>query len=733
MQSPRPAILAAIACALALFLVAGQGALASPRAARGGAPSQALVAKRLVARLARAHGQRARTRATLAMMRALHISVVTASGRPLAVAPEPGAAGRFALYDFELRGLGNALRRGPVTDLGGVAANLTRAGLALDASGRPFPPALLRTSLLAAVRQAVRRPRRQRTLLPLLVRELGLRHHYDLRRKPPAALPLDPLQAWLIGADIEVSVLRRLPAGGHRAAGASTATASAAAPASLLVAPGAAATTSSLVGNCEKLGKASDDLKKRIEKAIGGKIQKWIAGQAVGMIYDKVTGVLGRKVTRWGIRNMPRWAVRGTYGTLKALNIAKPLIDALHGSLLALSVDIRAVHEEVGPVHWLHGAGESGHQLTFEVKATMLDDYGEVLVKCGGLAGFQMPPPGPIEGVPVAWTPAGGSAPLAPDMGTLDCGRVCVTKTGKDGVARLTFTPRSEKFPGIGMEREATGVMDGVALYQTAADSGLSAQLAQFATPKLGGIRWRVTYHKEPSLSLRMSVAYDESYANQQLAGPITTIDGPSYWMTAGSGAMHFTLGADLPLAAIPGADGSGGWAGSAPLGWTGFSYEDLGQVHSCNDLLGPATVDERGSAPAPGRLVVDAVSKDPAAAPGITAVLHLPSLPAYTVSETTTLGADHGTCFNGTRTERRDYEWFLAALDEAEGILEVSLAPDEHSSDTYRIGEWTPGAPPGGGADVYAYRDLPFSDLDEWGDSWPGRVRLELVAAPAP
>ena len=187
MTSARPAVLAVVACALALCLGGGQGALAAPRAAHGGGPSQAVVAKRLVARLAKAHGQKARTRAALAIVRALHISVVTATGRPLSVAPEPGAAGRFALYDFELRGLGNALRRGPVTDLDGVAANLTKAGLALDASGRPFPPALLRTSLLGAVRQAVRRPARQRTLLPLVVRELGLRQHYDLGRKPPQA------------------------------------------------------------------------------------------------------------------------------------------------------------------------------------------------------------------------------------------------------------------------------------------------------------------------------------------------------------------------------------------------------------------------------------------------------------------------------------------------------------------------------------------------------------------
>jgi hypothetical protein len=169
-----------------------------------------------VTRLSKAGSTPARSKATLAIMRALHIPVVTASGKPVVVSPEPNAARRFALYDFELRGLGDAVARGPVTDLSGVSADLTRAGLTLDGRGKPFPTQLLRVSLLGAVKQAVHRPRAGRSLLPLIVRQLGLleRPRYDLAgRKVPKAIPLDGLQAWLITADIKISVLRHLSAG----------------------------------------------------------------------------------------------------------------------------------------------------------------------------------------------------------------------------------------------------------------------------------------------------------------------------------------------------------------------------------------------------------------------------------------------------------------------------------------------------------------------------------------
>jgi hypothetical protein len=113
--------------------------------------------------------------------------------------------------------------------------------------------------------------------------------------------------------------------------------------------------------------------------------------------------------------------------------------------------------------------------------------------------------------------------------------------------------------------------------------------------------------------------------------------------------------------------------------------------------------------------------------------VLHADRLPSYTNVETERAEGEHVSCTNGTTTERRDFESFLGALDGAEDVSLVSLAPSEGASDTYRITGWTPGPPSGGGAGVYAYRDLPFTDVDEWGQTWTGHLRLELYATPAP
>jgi hypothetical protein len=252
-------------------------------------------------------------------------------------------------------------------------------------------------------------------------------------------------------------------------------------------------------------------------------------------------------------------------------------------------------------------------------------------------------------------------------------------------------------------------------------------------------VRWHVTWHEPPNLSLRASVAYDETYENQHLGltpFPIFDSEGHeigSFWETAGSGGMHFALGADIPLAAGPGPGSSPVWTGSGPLGWTTFAYNDSGQVWSCGDLLGPATIDDHGADPSPGDLAVDAVSIDQSAGQGLSVVLHANRLPSWTKVETERVEAEHVSCVNGTTTERRDFESFFGALDGAEGVSLVSLAPSEGASDTYRITGWAPGPRSGGGAGVYAYRDLPFTEVDEWGQTWTGHVRLELYATPAP
>lgn len=709
----RYLVLVLALCALVAAAPAAQARSAGHHSAsRHRAPSQEAVAKRLVGRLAKAHGKKAQFKATLAIMRALHISVVTSSGRPLVTSPEPNAAREFALYDFEVQALGTALERGPVTDLEGVAAGLTKAGLTLDGSGHPFPPALLRQALLGAVKQAKGNLRSPRSLLPLIVRELGLRQspRYDLAsHKVPATVRLDSLQAWLIGADVEIAVLRHIRGGAHARAAATS----------------GAALASSLPDSCAELTQKNEELSKKIEEAIGGKVQKWIAEKGLGMIYDKVAGALGRKVTRWGISNLPNWVVRGTYETVKAASLVGPILDAIHGVLLAYSVDVRAVHESLS-THWLHAPGETGRQMTFEVKVTMLDDYGELAVKCGKLAGFEMPPPGPIEGVPILWGPGSDSASLTPDMGTLECSAVCITKTGKDGIARVVFTPRTEEIPGVGLEREAHGSIDGYAAYQTAAGSGIPEQVAQFLTPKYGGIAWSVKYHKEPNLTLSLVDRHDETFTNANEGSPIG-----GHYMTTGTGAGHFAISSLAPLQKVTTTGGTSLWTGDGPINWDAFSFSDDGSAMFCLDGKW-GTDDEDGSAPVPGELVVDSIQRDPkAAAPGLVATFHASVEPGYTITAKWNHGESN--CPDSTSTIAADY--WLGPENALSGpqVNYVAGPPSEHASPVYRVGGWQEGPALHGGEGVYAYRDFSYDRTDVYGQPYSGTLRLEIRVSPAP
>lgn len=461
-----PRILCLIAT-LIVALVAGSALGASPAAA---APDQSVVAKRLAGELAEARTAKARYRALVGVMRELGIAVVTVSGRPLVVTPEPGYARRFQLYDFELRALAGQLGRGQTATFSEVAATLTRSGLALGPDV-PFPADLLSESVTEAVAEALARPRRGSSLLALLVRRLGLARGYDLARNAAVDTQLDPLQAWLVAADVMIPVLRRVPV----RAGTRT-----------------LATTASASDDCAKYNEAAEDLEKKLGE--NSDMKKYVVDDAVGRIGEKVGGKLKRQGTRWAIRNLPRWAVRAAYRAGQA--VAAGVVDGLHGSLLAFSIDVRAVRESLAPTHWLHAAGQGGGELTFEVRVTMLDDLGKTAAKCGKAAGYDIPEKGPVPGVWIGWEQVQNE--LVPAEGELECpsrlGPLCASQTGGDGIARVVFKARKEPLPGVGIEKETTGVLNGIAAYQGLGGNAIGT-IAQFLTPKYGGVRWFVRSH----------------------------------------------------------------------------------------------------------------------------------------------------------------------------------------------------------------------------------------------
>ena len=460
-------------------------------------PSQATVAKRLVDSVTRARTTSARSKAMLELMKALRIGVVTSAGRPLVVSGEPNSARLFHLYDFELRTLGAELRRGETHTLDEVAGNLTKGGLEL-APGTPFPPELLNEGLRGAVRRSLKRPNSPRALLSLVVRELGLRRGTDLSRARPAAdVRLDSLQAFLVTTDVAVPVLRKipLPRGSRRSVTL----------AGLRLPPVQA---SGAANACERFTTASEKLADQLgdgaakaladlfpfEKYLSKEGEAWVASSAVGSVFDEIAGKLniGSRLTRWGIRNAPRWAVRGLWKAGRAAAKANGLVDLVHGSLLAFSIKVESLASSA-ETHYGHA--EPGEPIVFGVRVFSQDDYGETAAKCGALLGVELPRSGPVKDVTMLWQ--GELAPLASRHGTIDCGSVlCTSTTGPDGVARLTFTPRVEAIPRIGIEKVEQGHIMGIALYQSRFGGGLASTIAQFLTPKSDGTRWFVGFHQ---------------------------------------------------------------------------------------------------------------------------------------------------------------------------------------------------------------------------------------------
>jgi hypothetical protein len=482
MGSPLRVGLAALASLAVIFaLPAGGVAKSKPKPKP---PTQAVVAKKLVAAVVGGKTAAARARGMVALMRALHIGVVSSAGKPIVTVPEPNAARLAELYDFELRGLAEQLHRKQTTTLDDLGTTLRKGGIDLDGS-RPLPAALISEALRDATHDALAHPRREASLLPLVIRQLGLKRGFDINRTlDPATVKLDSLQAWLIAADLALPILRDIPLPGARALAAGT----------------------DLPDSCARFKDASEALQQRIEKQFGS-IGKWLADHAAGKIYDKIADKLKREGTRWAIKSLPRWAVRGLYDAGRAAEYANPVIELVHGELLAYSVDVRALETALPAIHWWH-TGNDGTKLTFRVKVTMMDDYGDTAVKCGSLLGFDVPPPGGIKDVMVTWTQAQNDLRK---QGKLDCATVaCITKTGDDGIARLVFTPNIEPLPGVGIEREDNGVIDGVALYQSAAGGGIAGGLAQFLTPKFGSTRWFVRSHQPRGLKFATPHEYPE-------------------------------------------------------------------------------------------------------------------------------------------------------------------------------------------------------------------------------
>jgi hypothetical protein len=162
---------------------------------------QDVVARTVAERLAGATTVREREQALLEAARALHLGVYREDGTPLLKGAERSDHD-FLVYDFELSILAEALSRGETVDLAGFAELLSDLGI--RRGGSALQPGDLAQILVTGTQSALRSPTDPRAIVPLLVRELGLRARpaYDLAREAPLGLRLDAFQRLLLVADV---------------------------------------------------------------------------------------------------------------------------------------------------------------------------------------------------------------------------------------------------------------------------------------------------------------------------------------------------------------------------------------------------------------------------------------------------------------------------------------------------------------------------------------------------
>ncbi|MDO8616720.1 MAG: hypothetical protein Q7T33_13455, partial [Dehalococcoidia bacterium] len=371
-----------------------------------------------------------------------------------------------------------------------IADTLDQVGFRED--GQPFTGDDLNGILHDATNDSLATPGEASSLLPLLVRELGLRHEppYDLANDLAVnEAQFDALQMTLILAGLTLQVI----------AGEGP-----------LETP-----ASSLIANSNGILKA----------------------QAVG-VTDFCSDFKAEGSELWGPTKYFVTVV-GTIGAVARRAVA--FIDIIHGEQLAYSVQVKALEDDSeGSTHYDHGSEDPGRALRFRIEVRMLDDLGETLVKCGWLATADYPPQGPIPGVRVQFnTFASGLE----QHGTLDCtGTFCSRMTDVNGIATLTFDPKSETAPyGQGLEVESTGSLEAIAWYQSRFRN-LFGTLAQFVTPKTDLFAWSVRYH-----GCAGGAALAAGAVGGATSGATTGVQLPcAYEGTASATTVYRTSGGDL-------------------------------------------------------------------------------------------------------------------------------------------------------------------------------------------
>jgi hypothetical protein len=293
----------------------------------------------------------------------------------------------------------------------------------------------------------------------------------------------------------------------------------------------------------------------------------------------------------------------------------------------------------------------------------MLDDLGDKKIDCLALAGIKLPKKGPIPDVPVRWTLGTGDLKR---HGTLSpSGIAPVAKTDEEGISTLTFTPKDEAIPGLGVDTHDTGTVVGLAEWQKAFDNEATlygVPINQYLTPIFDVVRWDVAYHNQKGTLSVESDTHD------------TVNLSTSFEIEMGSDTLG--LRGQVPIN-----DGRGG----NPFVWTSFSYSEENDFPqnegACYQDGSSAKQTLSGAGHSSGALDLQGMTGKP----DVSITLGIVPAP-YKLKDVITSTPTGHCVFSTTTSNTFDGGFSQPAV----GVTAIA-------QNVYRISGWTPGAPRSG------------------------------------
>jgi hypothetical protein len=202
----------------------------------------------------------------------------------------------------------------------------------------------------------------------------------------------------------------------------------------------------------------------------------------------------------------------GTLTTLQALDLVFTALAGVHGSILALGLELRSgppLNQETA--YGRSGLPGQGTPMHFRAQAV----YHEVLspedADCFSEMGFDMPEASSVAGMDVAWHEEDTSGKPLDQHGNLRFdlpGVFANGRTDENGISAIDFTPKDEAAPGIGRVITDRGAEVPRALWGFKFKNPLGS-ITQVLFPLLGPqISWTVQYHKPRGFMFKTPLAF---------------------------------------------------------------------------------------------------------------------------------------------------------------------------------------------------------------------------------